>query len=45
MNLEEASKLLQLMSDPNRLVIVTLLTKNKKMSASEFLKSISCKPN
>ena len=43
MNLEEASKLLQLMSDPNRLVIVTLLTKNKKMSASEFLKSISCK--
>lgn len=43
MNLEEASKLLQLISDQNRLTIVILLTKNKKMSASEFLKSISCK--
>ena len=43
MNLEEASKLLQLISDQNRLTVVVLLTKNKKMSASEFLKSISCK--
>ena len=43
MNFEEASKLLQLISDQNRLTVVVLLTKNKKMSASEFLKSISCK--
>ena len=43
MNLEEASKLLQLISDQNRLTIIVLLNKNKKMSASEFLKSISCK--
>lgn len=43
MNIEEASKMLQLMSDPNRLVIINLLLKNKKRSANEFLKSISCK--
>ena len=43
MKVEEASKLLQLMSDPNRLTIVVLLTKKKKMSANEFLASISCK--
>ena len=43
MNIEEASKILQLISDQNRLTIVVLLLKNKKMSASEFLKSISCK--
>jgi len=43
MNIEEASKILQLISDQNRLTIVILLTKNKKMSGSEFLKSISCK--
>lgn len=43
MNIEEAGKMLQLISDPNRLVIVKLLVKNKKMSANEFLKSISCK--
>lgn len=43
MNIEEAGKMLQLISDPNRLVIVKLLLKNKKMSANEFLKSISCK--
>ena len=43
MNIEEASKVLQLIADPNRLTIVVLLTKKQKMSASEFLKSISCK--
>ena len=43
MNIEEAGKMLQLISDPNRLVIVKLLLKNRKMSANEFLKSISCK--
>ncbi len=43
MKVEDASKLLQLMSDPNRLTIVVLLTKKKKMSANEFLASISCK--
>ena len=43
MKVEEASKLLQLMSDPNRLTIVVLLTKKKKLSANEFLASISCK--
>lgn len=43
MKVEEASKLLQLISDPNRLTIVVLLTKKKKLSANEFLASISCK--
>ncbi len=43
MNIEEASKLLQLISDQNRLTVVVLLLKNKKMSATEFLKSLSCK--
>ena len=43
MNIEEAGKMLQLISDPNRLVIVKLLLKNRKMSANEFLKSCSCK--
>ena len=43
MNIEEASKILQLISDQNRLTIIVLLTKNKKMAANEFLKSISCK--
>ena len=43
MNVEEASKLLSLISDPNRLLIVTLLNKTRKMSANEFLSSISCK--
>lgn len=43
MNIDEAGKILQLISDPNRLVIVKLLIKNKKMSGNEFLKSISCK--
>ena len=32
MNIEEAGKMLQLISDPNRLVIVKLLLKNRKMS-------------
>lgn len=43
MNIEEASKILQVISDQNRLTIIMLLTKKNKMSGSEFLKSISCK--
>lgn len=43
MNVKEASKMLQIISDPNRLTIVVLLTKHRKMSANEFLTSISCK--
>ena len=43
MNINDASKILQLISDPNRLVIVTLLVKNRKMSANEFLSSTTCK--
>lgn len=43
MNINDASKMLQLISDSNRLTIVVLLTKNRKMSANEFLKSVSCK--
>lgn len=43
MNIEEATKVLQLIADQNRLTIIVLLTKKQKLSASEFLKSISCK--
>ena len=43
MNINDASKILSLISDPNRLVVVTLLVKNRKMSANEFLKSTTCK--
>ena len=43
MNINDASKILQLISDPNRLVVVTLLVKNRKMSANEFLSSTTCK--
>ena len=31
MNINDASKILSLISDPNRLVVVTLLVKNRKM--------------
>ena len=43
MNINDASKILSLISDPNRLVVVTLLVKNRKMSANEFLSSTTCK--
>lgn len=43
MNTNEASKILSLISDPNRLVVVTLLVKNRKMSANEFLSFTTCK--
>ena len=43
MNIEEATKVLQLIADQNRLTIIVLLTKKQKLSASEFLKYISCK--
>jgi ArsR family transcriptional regulator len=43
MNNEEASKLLSLLSDPNRLLIVTLLKDKHKMAANEFLSSLTCK--
>ena len=43
MNATDASKLLQMIADPNRLTILLLLTKTRKMSANEFLDHITCK--
>lgn len=43
MNVEEASKLFNLLSDPNRLEIVLYLRKNLHANATEILNVVACK--
>ena len=42
MNVEETSKYLKLIADPNRLIIINLLTKKLHMYGNELLKEVSC---
>lgn len=43
LTVEEASNYFKLIADPNRLVILRLLTSKLHMCANEFLKSVTCK--
>lgn len=43
MNVEEASKYLKIIADPNRLTIIKLLTKKLHMYGNELLKEVNCK--